>query len=74
METTFIENHFALGMEGKSPTIIYPPKGPLVNTCYGFVRTSLSYIDEDHPTELCCPITLNLMKEPVILMGDGHTC
>jgi len=32
-----------------------------------------SYADEDHPNHLCCPITLNLIKEPVILMGDGYT-
>ena len=73
MDATFNENHFGGDMEEKSPTT-YPRKGPLINTNYDCVKTSFSYTDEDHPTELCCPITLTLMKEPVLLMSDGHTC
>eukprot|EP01083_Nonionella_stella_P090296 252270_1 len=40
---------------------------------YGLVQSSESFMDEEHPRELCCPITLDLMKDPVILMSDGHT-
>ena len=26
----------------------------------------------DPPEELCCPITLSLLEDPVVLVGDGH--
>eukprot|EP01084_Bolivina_argentea_P112101 199960_1 len=29
--------------------------------------------DVNHPKEFCCPISLDLMTDPVLLIGDGHT-
>lgn len=41
--------------------------------CIDFEYDDVNIDDVDHPSEFLCPIGLTLMKEPVLLMSDGHS-